>query len=110
MEYPTDLRLTDEMDIYIDATGDIATISGFEQLEQSVAIDVLDILRDFIGQGLTGRNIGLLEANVQESLANDEQLAEVQNVTVDTYNKESGEITLDVFVIRDDDFALSLSA
>ena len=110
MEYPTDIRLNENKDIYIDAAGDIATIGGFEQLQQSVALDALDVLIDFIGSGITGRNVGLLEERVTRALADDEQVGEVRTVNVTEYNQESGIVRVEVELVENEDFTLELSA
>jgi len=110
MDYPTDLRLNQDKDIYIDAAGDIATVGGFEQLQQSVALDALDVLEDFIGEGLTGRNVGLLEERVSNALARDEQVGEMRTVNVTEYNEESGIVRVRVELVENEDFTLELSA
>lgn len=109
MEYPTDILLTEDMDIRLDAANDLATISGIQQLEQSVALDVLDVLQQFVGNRLTGQNVGLLEEQVTSALQRDEQLSEVQTVNVRTYNEESGVVEAEVHVVGDDNFTLELS-
>lgn len=109
MQYPTDLRLNESKDIYIDAAGDIATVGGFEQLQQSVALDALDALEDFIGDGITGRNVGLLEERVTRALTRDEQVGEVRTVNVTEYNQESNIVSVEVELVENDDFTLELS-
>jgi hypothetical protein len=108
MEYPVDLLLTEELDIRLDASNDLATISGEQQLEQSVALDVLDETQNFVGGRLTGENIGLLEERMRESLSADEQVADVQTVNIIEYNQESGQITAEVLVIDDEDFNINI--
>jgi hypothetical protein len=108
MEYPVDLLLTEELDIRLDASNDLATISGEQQLEQSVALDVLDETQNFVGGRLTGENIGLLEERMRESLSEDEQIADVQTVNIIEYNQESGQITAEVLVIDDEDFNINI--
>jgi hypothetical protein len=108
MEYPVDLLLTEELDIRLDASNDLATISGKQQLEQSVALDVLDETQNFVGGRLTGENIGLLEERMRESLSADEQVADVQTVNIIEYNQESGQITAEVLVIDDEDFNINI--
>lgn len=108
MEYPTDLALNDSLDIYLDGANDIATIGGVEQLEQSVAVDVLDVTRDFIGSEITGPEIGLLEERVQRSLNRDEQLSRVQTVSVREHDLQTNTIRMDVTVIDDEDFTIEV--
>lgn len=109
MDYPTDAYLDENRDLQIDQGGDIATISGFEQLEQSVELDVLDAVRNFIGEGLTGRNVGLLEQRVEAALKRDEQVGEILTVNLSEYNQETGSVKLEVHVVENEDFMLELS-
>lgn len=109
MEYPTDLLLTEDMDIRLDASNDLATISGQRQLEQSVVLDVFDVLQDFVGERLTGQAVGRLEERVMDALQRDEQLSEIQTVDLREYNKESGTVTMYITVVGDEDFSLELS-
>lgn len=110
MEYPTDLDLNKNKDIYIDSANDLALTSGIQQLQQSVAIDVMDITRQFIGQQLTGTQVGLLEERVERSLNNDEQVAEVQTVNLVEFDRRDNSIELDIIVVKDEDFTLEVSA
>lgn len=106
---PTDLELTTGFDIYIEGSNDLATISGDDQLEQSVALDVRNVTKALIGGRLTGQNIGLLEERVERSLAADEQLSSVQTVNVTRYSQETQTVTMEVIVIDDEDFELEVS-
>lgn len=110
MEYPTDLAVDSNLDLFLDGANDLATISGLEQLQQSVALDVLDITRQFVGSEITGPEIGRLEARVERSLQQDEQLQNVQSVNVTEHNRKTDTIVMKVFVVNDDDFTLEVSA
>jgi hypothetical protein len=109
-EYPTDLALNEDMDIYLDGANDLATISGVDQLEQSVALDVRDVTLQFVGEPITGPAIGLLEERVQRALARDEQLSQVKNVVVQEYDRREDTIRIDILVIDDEDFTIEVSA
>jgi hypothetical protein len=109
MHYPIDLHLNDDLDIHLDGGNDLATVSDRRQLEQSTALDVLNALREFVGNPVTGRTIGLLEERVRQALNADEQLSTVTNVSVEEYQPDSGRVTLAVSVVEDDDFELDLT-
>jgi hypothetical protein len=108
VEYPTDIDLNEDKDIHLDAANDLATTSGIEQLQQSVAIDVLDELRSLIAGRLTGRNIGKLEERIRQGLDDDPQLSDVRNVTIETFDRDSGRIEIEVNVVENEDFALEV--
>jgi hypothetical protein len=105
---PTDLLIGTDLDIEIDETNDLGTVSGIQQLEQSVAIDVLDVTQNFVGSNLSGGRVGLLEQRVQESLENDEQLTEVVDVVLQSYNKDTGTIEMEIIVLENENFVIEL--
>ena len=104
----TDLLIDEDLDIVIDTTNDLGTVSGIQQLEQSVAIDVLDVTRQFVGSRLTGSQIGLLEERVLRSLEDDEQVGEVLDVVVSQYNEAAQSVTMEIIVLEDENFEIEL--
>lgn len=104
----TDLRINDDLDVYLDGANDLATISGLEQLEQSTALDVLNQVQQFSGGRLTGTNVGLLEERVRRSLESDPQIDTVVDVSVTDYNRNTGAVALDVRV-TDSNFTIELN-
>lgn len=105
----TDLLIGTDLDTEVDGANDLATVSGLQQLEQSVAIDVLSITRQFIGTKITGEQIGLLEERVRQSLADDEQLGTILDVIVREYDETTNEITMEVVVLENEDFDITIS-
>jgi len=104
----TDLLIDEELDTVIDTTNDLGTVSGIQQLEQSVAIDVLDVTRRFVGSSLTGEQVGLLEERVLRSLEDDEQVGEVLDVVVSQYDRETQTVTMEIIVLEDENFEIEL--
>ena len=104
----TNLLIDEELDIVIDTTNDLGTVSGIQQLEQSVAIDVLDVTRQFVGSRLTGSQIGLLEERVLRSLEDDEQVGEVLDVVVSQYDEAAQSVTMEIIVLEDENFEIEL--
>ena len=110
MEYPEDIQIDETRDIFLDGANDIATIGGIGQLEQSVALDVMDELQDFVGSNLTGTDVGKIEARVRQSLDDDPQIADVRSVTIERYNKTTNALTMSVTTTANNDFTLELTA
>lgn len=108
VEYPTDLDLNEYKDIHLDSTNDLTVTSGVEQLQQSVAIDVLDELQDLIAGRLSGTNIGQLERRIASGLNDDPQVGTVRNVSIDTFNRETGTIEITANVIENENFTLEI--
>lgn len=109
VDYPTDLDLNEGKDIHLDGSNDLALTSGIEQLQQSVAIDVMDELRDFVAGRLTGPNIGLLEERIRAGLNDDPQVGDVRSVTLDTYDRRNSTVEISVFVVEDENFTLEVT-
>jgi len=107
VEYPTDLDLDPDKDIHLDGANDLALVSGVDQLKQSVAIDVMDEIQDFIGGRVTGRNIGLLEERLRQAFNDDPQLDEVVSVNITQYDQRTNELTIEAKTIENEEFTLS---
>lgn len=110
VDYPTDLDLDDSKDIHLDGANDLATVSGVDQLSQSVAIDVMDEIQDFIGGRVTGKNIGLLEERIRQGLNDDPQLSEVQAVNIEEYDRRDNSITMKIVTIENKDFTIEVTS
>jgi len=108
MEYPTDIRLGEDKDIVINDANDIGLVSGVQQLEQSVAIDVLDEIERFLGSAVTGTRVGKIEERIQTALQNDEQVGTVTNVSVEEFDRRDGSLNVSVSLLRDDDFTITV--
>lgn len=106
---PTDLDLNSDKDIHLDSANDLATTSGQAQVEQSVGLDVLNVIRDFIGNKLNGTQVGLLEERARESLQSDEQVGQVQEVNLVEFDRRDNSIKLEIIVIEDSNFTLEVS-
>jgi hypothetical protein len=110
MEYPTDLDLNSDKDIHIDGSNDLATVSGIEQLEQSVAIDVMDEVQEFIGGRVTGKNLGLLEERFRQAINEDPQVVSVRTLNITEYDRRTDTISVEISTIENEDFTLEVSA
>ena len=110
VEYPTDFDLNSDKDIHLDGANDIALVSGVSQLEQSVAIDVMDEIQEFIGGRVTGKNVGLLEERLRQGLNDDPQLDRVVSVNVVEYDRRDDSLSVDIVTIKNEDFTITVTA
>jgi len=108
VKYPTDLDLNQNKDIHLDGSNDLATTSGVAQLQQSVAIDVMDEIDEFIGGRVTGDNIGILEERVREALNDDPQLDSIRNVDIEQYDRRTGKLRMTITTIKNNDFQIEV--
>jgi hypothetical protein len=104
----TDIALSQDKDIHLDDGNDLALVSGQQQLQQSVAIDVFDELQDFVAGRITGQEVGLLEERIRVGLNEDPQVGEIVRVNVTEYNQTSSTIDVEVQVADNEDFELTI--
>jgi hypothetical protein len=109
VDYPTDLDLNENKDIHLDASNDLELTSGIEQLQQSVAVDVLDEIQALLSGRVSGENIGLLEERIASGLNDDPQVGDVRSVTIESFNRQTDEVAIDVKLVRNEDFTLEVS-
>lgn len=109
MEYPTDLDLNGDKDVHLDGANDLATTSGIAQLEQSVGIDAMDEIQDFIGGPITGKTVKKLEQRLRQGFNEDPQLESVRSVSIDEYDRRTGTIRIDVTVVSNNDFTITVT-
>lgn len=109
VDYPTDLDLNGDKDIHLSGANDLALVSGVHQLEQSVAIDVMDELEAFVGGRVTGKNLGLLEERLRQALNDDPQLDEVRLVNVEEYDRGAQSITAEIITTQNDNFTIQVA-
>lgn len=105
----TDVAVDENLDIFIDDTNDIGVVTGSEQLEQSVALDILDVTRDFVGRRLSANNVGILEERIRQSLESDEQLGPIESVVVEEYNRQNNTIVSTVRTRANNEFELEVN-
>lgn len=106
--YPTDLELNSDRDIKLNDANDLATVSGESNMEQSVAISAGDAVDEFVGSRLTGVNIALLEERIERNLRDNPMVSNVENVTVDEYDRRDDTVTLTVDVADEDNFQMEV--
>lgn len=105
---PEDLAVDSNFDVFVDDTGDLATVSGKDQLQQSVALDIADVTDIFVGESLTAANLGIIEERIKRSLNRDEQVGRIVSVTVDEYNRDTNTVIVDVVTADNRTFILEV--
>lgn len=107
VDYLTDILLTEDKDVRLDGSNDLATVSEERNLRQGIALSTMDITSDIIGSRVTVEELGLLEERVREYLEDDPHVGAVQNVTTETYNRQSNRVTMRV-ALTEGEFELPL--
>jgi hypothetical protein len=109
-ERPRDIALNDDADVFLDDANDLALVAGDAQLEQSIAIDVLDVTQQFVGDRISAQTIGLLEQRIREGLEEDPQVGIIRDVSVESFDKRDRTVTVDVSLAENPNFTIELSA
>lgn len=105
-----DLRINEERDIEIDGGNDLAlTSSRDENINQSVAIATGKVVKQILGSPIDTTTLTQLVSIVQETLSRDPQISQVIDVRVIEVNKANNTITLDVVLLEDENFQLTLT-
>jgi hypothetical protein len=110
VDYPTDLDLNGDKDVHLDAGNDLALIGGLGQLQQSVAINVMDVTQQFIARPLTGSTVGKLEEKIRQAVANDPQAEDPTSVDVTTYDRTRQAVVATVTTDADETFEIEVGA
>lgn len=108
-ERPRDIAIDSGKDIFLNDANDLALVSGREQLQQSIAIDVLDVTRDFVGSSITAQSIGLLEQRILEALEDDPQVGVIRDVSIMEFDKRTNTVTVEVSLAENDDFTIEVT-
>lgn len=109
-EYPTDLKIDTSRNVFLDATGDLATVTGDRGLEQSVAIHIGNATKRLIGASLTRTNLGLLEEEIREALNNDPQIEEIISVTVSEFDRRDNTVTVEATSVENHNYSFEVDA
>lgn len=103
----TDLRIVGE-DIILNEQGDVDLVSGFENVKQSVALDVRDVTNFQVGSFITETAIYEIQNSITQSLINDPQVSNPISVSPSLINTEENEIEFEVTLQDNNTFTLDL--
>lgn len=106
--YPVDIQIDGDRDIFLDPTGDLATVGRHPNLEQSVAILVSNVTQQLVGSTVDGDTLGLLEQRVREALNRDIQVDDILEVDVTTFDRDAGKITMDVRTTENHEYTVEV--
>lgn len=109
VEYLQDIEVTEDKDVRVDSSNDLALVSGADNLEQSVALSVLDVTSELVGEGLRGEQLAILEQRVEQALRGDPHVGSIQRIRVERFDAESGTVTIEATVRDNDDFTVDLT-
>lgn len=105
----TDLAIDQDRQIFTDDEGDLGTVSGLDDVQQSVAISTGHVIRPLIGEPITDEQFADVESEVADVLERDPQIESVDRVEVTTVNRSSGTVELEVFTGINNSFTLEVN-
>lgn len=108
MDTLIDLRLDGDREVQVGADGDLETVSGVENLEQSAAIHAGQAVRPLIGEPITEQTLSRAQSALTDFLQEDPQLSDVQRVVIDNIDRKQNRVEVRVFVGANNDFRLNI--
>jgi hypothetical protein len=97
-----DAKLNQDREVFLNDQNDIATTSGDETVEQSVAIAVGNEIRGLIGGPITGTTLQQIQQRISEAIANDPQAVDPLRVEVTEVNKQDNSVAVRVITAQAD--------
>lgn len=104
-----DIAIETDKDTYLDGANDLALISGPKRVEQSIAINIIDADERFIGNRVTARTVNRLEKAIKDALEADNDVDEVFDVTIDTFDRNDDRIEVEIFVAPGESFVAEVN-
>lgn len=104
-----DMRLDENRQIEIGGDGDWRLTDGIETVEQSVGIAAGDVLRPLIGEPIAGQTFEDIQAELTEILQRDPQIENVQRVVVTEVNRDTGDVSVQVFTEYNNSFEIDVT-
>jgi hypothetical protein len=104
-----DLKLNVDKHVGVDGEGDLATTSGVETIEQSIAINLSEPAQEVIGNRTSGATIERFESRISELPAVDEAVSRVVDVSVEQIDTRDNTIAVAVRALSDEDVLLEVS-
>lgn len=104
-----DLYLNSDREFEVGQDGDLRTVTGFDNVEQSLGIFAGNAVRDLIGQPIDGATLSKVESRLQDELERERYLDDIQRVDVTEINETTGTVSVDVFVSYDESLTFEVS-
>jgi hypothetical protein len=99
-----DIEIDRDRDAVFDDTNDLKLVTGTDRAAQSIAISASDEVFDIVGGRVTGKNIGYLEEHIRRGLNEDNDVDEVVEVTIDTFDRNENRVEATAHVVGGDAF------
>lgn len=99
----TDIKW-DGQDIVRAPDGDIQTVTGTENIEQSLAILVRDEIDDVIGKTITPGTLAEMEDALSQAVSRDPQVTGIVSLSITEINKQDNTISVKAETSEDETF------
>jgi outer membrane translocation and assembly module TamA len=105
-----DLRLGSDLDLIVDSdSGDLQTVDGVANIEQSVALLVGSELQSLVGEPVTSQTVAQVESAVTSALARDPQVTGVEGTSILEIDRRTNTVSIEVQT-RQSDFVINPTA
>lgn len=106
----TDVALDDDRQISLGHTGDLDTVSGIDDVEQSVGINAGRVVRPLIGEPLDDTTFARIEARLEEIIADDPQIEGVNSVDITEVNTSAGTVNVRIRSEINNEYEITVTA
>lgn len=103
-----DLKVDKDRQVFVGDDGDLATVSGIDDVKQSLMLNAGDVLRPLVGEPLTDTTFADAEAEVLERLQRDPQVTGPNRVEITRVNTTTGEVFVEVFTTYNESFEIGV--
>lgn len=103
-----DYELTEDRDIGWTETNDISPVQGRDNVRQSAVIDVMNQTSSEVGDILDTDTIQTLLGNIFDSVNNDVQIGDVEEVRIVSINEAENSLRVSVVLYEDKNFELPI--
>lgn len=104
-----DIRYESDDIVVNEDSGDLATIDGDANVEQSVALLVASDIQSLVGEPINGPTVSTVESRVTDALRRDPEVTGVQGTSVLEVDKVANVVTLEVQT-RSQNYTFTLDA
>lgn len=95
-------------DIGLDDGGDLAFVTGMDNVKQSVALDIRDVTHFDVGGTLTSDTTFALRDEIKRSLQTDPQITTPITVELDSVDKNAGVVNFAITTRDNEEFTIDM--
>lgn len=109
MQYPQDIALDENRDIIIsDDSHDAVLTNGFEVVQQTAAVACGNVVRSFVGEAITGKNLENLRSTISGAIRAEPLFLNTARVEIIEIDRTTDTVTVRVTTTVDKTFLITV--